>query len=68
MFAKISVYYEIIVCICVKYYIALEPYWSGVSKEAKKLVTRMLKVDPERRISIDQILSNPWITTHAPTK
>lgn len=35
--------------------------WSGVSKEARNLVQRMLVRDPERRCSALEALSHPWI-------
>ncbi|CAE7502473.1 CPK3, partial [Symbiodinium microadriaticum] len=35
--------------------------WEGVSAEAKDLVSRMLTVDPERRITTGEILAHPWI-------
>jgi len=38
------------------------PYWDEVSKEAKNLVSRMLTVKPENRISANQVLSDPWFT------
>lgn len=37
-------------------------YWGQVSSEAKDLISSMLTVDPDRRISADQALRNSWIT------
>jgi len=37
-------------------------YWGQVSQEAKDLISSMLTVDPEERISAEQALRNPWIT------
>mmetsp|Transcript_25523 Transcript_25523/g.37678 ORF Transcript_25523/g.37678 Transcript_25523/m.37678 type:complete len:829 (+) Transcript_25523:68-2554(+) len=35
--------------------------WEGVSDEAKDLVSKMLTVDPSRRITASEILQHPWI-------
>ena len=35
--------------------------WSGISKEAKDLVTNMLKFDPKNRFSAKDCLSHTWI-------
>lgn len=35
--------------------------WEGVSAEAKDLVSKMLTVDPEKRITTSEILAHPWI-------
>jgi len=42
------------------------PEWDSISQEAKDLISRMLQVQPERRITIDQALSHPWIKGNAP--
>ena len=36
-------------------------YWSHVSDDAKNLITRMLTVDPEKRITAKAALSSRWI-------
>lgn len=36
-------------------------YWSHVSEDAKNLITRMLTVDPEKRITAETALRNRWI-------
>ncbi|KAF4095799.1 ribosomal protein S6 kinase alpha-3 isoform X3 [Onychostoma macrolepis] len=36
-------------------------YWSSVSLEAKDLVSKMLHVDPHRRLTAAQVLKHPWI-------
>ena len=36
--------------------------WDRVKKEAKDLVSSLLEVDLERRISSDKILQHPWIS------
>lgn len=35
--------------------------WTEVSSEAKDLITKMLTVDPDARITCPDILSHPWI-------
>jgi len=38
------------------------PYWDSVGDSALDLIDRMLTVDVEQRITIDQCLQHPWIT------
>ncbi|KAI9841456.1 MAG: hypothetical protein M1837_000674 [Sclerophora amabilis] len=38
------------------------PYWDSVGDPALDLIDRMLTVDVESRISIDECLEHPWIT------
>ncbi|KAG9304946.1 hypothetical protein G9A89_003115 [Geosiphon pyriformis] len=38
------------------------PYWDRVSREAKDLVKKLLKVSPEERLSVDQALAHPFMT------
>lgn len=37
-------------------------YWGQISKEAKDLIAGLLTVDPDRRMSAEKALQNPWIT------
>ncbi|XP_029282234.1 ribosomal protein S6 kinase alpha-3-like [Cottoperca gobio] len=37
-------------------------YWNSVSAEAKDLVSKMLHVDPHRRLTAGQVLRHPWVT------
>ncbi|GFH46717.1 myosin light chain kinase [Chaetoceros tenuissimus] len=37
-------------------------YWGQISKEAKDLIAGLLTVDPDRRMSAEKALENPWIT------
>eukprot|EP01036_Dinobryon_divergens_P029898 gene29899-39068_t len=36
-------------------------YWRDVSGEAKDLISRLLVVDPSRRLTADQALQHPWM-------
>lgn len=36
--------------------------WKGVSKEAKDLISNMIKVSPNERISVEEALQHPWFT------
>lgn len=38
------------------------PYWDSVGDPALDLIDRMLTVDVEQRITIDQCLQHPWTT------
>lgn len=35
--------------------------WDDISEEAKDLLTKMLVVDPEERITVREILKHPWL-------
>ncbi|KAL3671592.1 hypothetical protein V7S43_003508 [Phytophthora oleae] len=39
--------------------------WANVSESAKELVARMLEVRAQDRITIDEVLTHPWITREA---
>jgi len=41
------------------------PKWAKVPPELKDLVKRMLVLDPERRITVDEILANDFVKRHA---
>jgi serine/threonine protein kinase len=43
------------------HYTMLGREWDQVSADAKDLVTRMLKVNPEARVTTTEILNHPWI-------
>lgn len=38
-----------------------ESNWSNISKEAKDLVSKILKADPGARFNCDQMLAHPWM-------
>lgn len=42
-------------------YVFLEPWWDEVSENAKDLISKMLVVDPEVRITLDEIYEHPWL-------
>lgn len=37
------------------------PEWKNVSQAAKDLIKGMLSVEPEKRLTIDQVMRNPWV-------
>ena len=39
------------------------PYWDNVSETAKDLITKILVPDPAKRLTAEQILSHPWLTS-----
>ncbi|EGG15187.1 protein kinase 1 [Cavenderia fasciculata] len=40
------------------------PYWDEISEDAKDLIKKLIIVDVEKRLTIDQTLSHPWFTNH----
>jgi len=40
--------------------------WALVSDNAKDLITGLLTVDPEKRLTISQVLRHPWLVSEAP--
>jgi len=40
-------------------------YWDPVSKDAKDLIASLLTVDPDKRLTADRALENPWIREDA---
>lgn len=38
------------------------PYWDSVGDEALDLIDRMLTVDVNKRITVDECLEHPWVT------
>ena len=45
-----------------------ETHFANVSAEAKDLVSRLLVVDPRRRLDYQTALEHPWIQGHAPAQ
>lgn len=42
-------------------FVFLEPWWDEISSDAKDLITKMLVVNPEERITIEEIYQHPWM-------
>lgn len=42
-------------------YVFLQPWWDEISVDAKDLISRMLDINPESRITIDEIYQHSWI-------
>merc|ERR1711907_59629 len=38
-----------------------EPYWTGISEDAKDFIKKMVVVNPETRATMDQVLSHPLL-------
>lgn len=49
-------------------YVFLKPWWDEVSDDAKDLVSKMLIIDPKKRISIEQIWKHPWLKQYVKDK
>ncbi|CAD8152055.1 unnamed protein product [Paramecium pentaurelia] len=41
--------------------------WETVSKEAKEFITKLLRMDPNKRLSAKQALDDPWLVKYAPS-
>ena len=37
------------------------PYWDGISDMAKDLISKLLVVDPKKRLTAEEMLKHPWI-------
>lgn len=44
------------------------PYWDGISSQAKDLLSKMLVVNPEKRITVHEVLNHPWMVGHLHTQ
>lgn len=42
-------------------YTFLSPWWDEISVEAKDLISKMLVINPNNRITVDEIFNHPWI-------
>ncbi|KAL1977675.1 hypothetical protein VTN31DRAFT_534 [Thermomyces dupontii] len=43
------------------------PYWDSIPDIALDLIDRMLTVDPDKRITVDECLEHPWMTQKYPS-
>ncbi|CAD8097613.1 unnamed protein product [Paramecium sonneborni] len=41
--------------------------WDGISKEAKQFISKLLRVDPKRRLSAKEALNDPWLLKYNPS-
>ena len=44
-----------------------EEQWAGISCEAKDLIRKLLEKDSSRRLTAEEVLSHPWITSEGST-
>ncbi|OZJ06806.1 hypothetical protein BZG36_00102 [Bifiguratus adelaidae] len=44
----------------------LSPWWDDVSAGAKDLVSRLLCIDPLKRMTVDEVFEHPWIRQAGP--
>lgn len=42
-------------------YSFLKPWWDEISIEAKDLISKMLVINPNERITVDEIYNHPWV-------
>jgi len=49
-----------------KYFPMVGKGWEGISDKAMDLVRRILILNPDERLTIEQILRHPWMTTDVP--
>jgi serine/threonine protein kinase len=42
------------------------PWWDSIGKEAKDLVTKLLELDPQKRLTAKQVMEHPWCKGAAP--
>lgn len=47
-------------------FVFLEPWWDEISEDVKDLISKMLVIDPEERITIDEIREHPWLADAVP--
>lgn len=45
----------------------LSPWWDDISKSAQDLISHLLTVDPDKRYTIKEFLSHPWVQGSGPT-
>lgn len=42
-------------------------YWKNISKEAKDFILALVTADPSKRLTADEALQHPWLTSHTPS-
>lgn len=47
-------------------FVFLEPWWDEISADAKDLISRMLVVNPIKRITLEEIYRHPWMADAVP--
>ncbi|XBW37743.1 hypothetical protein QEN19_003325 [Hanseniaspora menglaensis] len=45
-------------------YTFLKPWWDEISDGAKNCVSKLLEIDPLKRYTVDQLLTDPWFSTY----
>jgi serine/threonine-protein kinase RCK2 len=45
----------------------LSPWWDDISKSAQNLISHLLVVDPQKRYTLREFFSHPWICEDGPT-
>ena len=53
--------YELPQVICEGWFEFHEKYWKDISEPPKKLITMLLKVDPDERASVEEALDSEWL-------
>mmetsp|Transcript_27553 Transcript_27553/g.58872 ORF Transcript_27553/g.58872 Transcript_27553/m.58872 type:complete len:411 (+) Transcript_27553:87-1319(+) len=41
--------------------------WSGMSRESRDFIRRLLQKDPRKRMTVEQAMNHPWMVKHANT-
>ncbi|KAI5951390.1 hypothetical protein KGF54_004464 [Candida jiufengensis] len=49
-------------------FVFLQPWWDEISDDAKDLITKMLNVNPEKRITIEEIWNHSWLKDEQETE
>lgn len=49
-------------------FVFLEPWWDEVGAQAKDLISKMLVINPEDRITVDEIYRHPWLADAVPLR
>lgn len=52
---------ELFECILRGQYVFASPHWDHISDSAKRLISNMLREEPELRFSAEDVLDHPWL-------